>query len=304
MASKMLHDLIGSKMDFRLGRFLFLMNLMFSTPIFANQESRIDFIRSKLAQNESAIFIEKGRQIILIGEITPTVTLAFKKGILEDRQIKLVRIDSPGGDLESALEIATVIKSHQLNLIVDGKCFSACANYLFPAAANKIVLPGSLVAIHEKTFWYFDSRYLQKMPFTISNNKSIPLSSKKSLADLKKIEQKEAAFFKELEINQDLHDSFLRFLENRDRALGIEGVRIMLSNQNCREIRIWALSESQLISMGVKGIRGFWFPSNFEERSMLYKYFQLPLGSIYFGEARDLEKSCLQNKWNYHNFLK
>jgi len=291
-------------MDCRLGRFLFLMSLMFSFPTFANQESRIDFIRSKLAKNESAIFIEKGRQIILIGEITPTVTLAFKKGILEDQQIKLVRIDSPGGDLESALEIAKIIKNHHLNLIVDGKCFSACANYLFPAAAIKTVLPGSLVAIHEKTFWYFDSRRLQKMSFVALNNKSIPLLSKESLTDFEKIVQKEAAFLQELEINQDLHHSFLRFLENRDRAPGIEGIRIMLSNQNCREIRIWALNESQLISMGVKGIRGFWFPSNSEEKSMLYKYFQLPRGSIYFGEARDLEKSCLQNKWNYHNFLK
>lgn len=291
-------------MNFKIFIYSFLVCLVFSFATFAKQESRIDFIRSQLAQNESAIFVEKGQEIILIGEITPTVAMAFKKGILADRQIKLVRIDSLGGDLESALEIATVIKSHRLNLIVDGRCFSACANYLFPAAANKTVLPGSLVAIHEKTFWYFDSRRLQRMPFVVSNNKSIPLSPKMALADFKKIEQKEIAFFKELSISQDLHDSFLRFLLNRERFIGVGGIHIMFSLQNCREIRIWALNESQLISIGVTGIRQFWFPSNSEERNMLYKYFQLPLGSIYFGEARDLEKSCLQNKWNYHDFLR
>ena len=41
-----------------------------------------------------------------------------------------------------------MIRQRKLRLVVDGRCLSACANYLFPAAIRKAVLPGSVVAIH------------------------------------------------------------------------------------------------------------------------------------------------------------
>ncbi|MFZ6819610.1 hypothetical protein [Undibacterium sp. Ji22W] len=288
-------------MNFRFVELLSLMILMLPFTIRADQASRIEFVRSKLAQNESAILIEKGAQIIIVGEITPALAVAFKKGILEDKEIKLVRVDSPGGDVESALALAKLMKNNHLSLIVDGRCFSACANYLFPAAVSKTVLPGSLVAIHEKTFWYFDSKRLQKVAYLTSGVTSLSLSSMAARIDFEKIRQKETAFLKELVINQDLHTSFLNFLSSREEFLGRGQMHRMFSPISCREIRVWGLNEHQLASMGVKGIRSFWFPSNVEEKNMLYKYFKLPLGSIYFGERSDLLKSCTLNNYLYRN---
>ena len=55
---------------------------------------------------------------------------------------------SSGGVNEAALDMVDRIMAKHLVAVVDSKCLSACANYLFPAAASKIVLDGGIVGFH------------------------------------------------------------------------------------------------------------------------------------------------------------
>ncbi len=60
----------------------------------------------------------------------------------------MIVLRSSGGLNEAALDMVDRIMSKHLIAVVDGMCLSACANYLFPAAASKIVLDGEIVGFH------------------------------------------------------------------------------------------------------------------------------------------------------------
>jgi len=57
-------------------------------------------------------------------------------------------VESGGGDVAAALDLAEVIAQRHLSIIVNRYCLSSCANYLFPAGKTKIVLNGGVVGFH------------------------------------------------------------------------------------------------------------------------------------------------------------
>ena len=67
---------------------------------------------------------------------------------LEPNRVKWLIVDSIGGDVEPAIEMANVIHQHGISIYVDGLCASSCANYLFPAARSRVLGPGAIVAWH------------------------------------------------------------------------------------------------------------------------------------------------------------
>jgi hypothetical protein len=57
-------------------------------------------------------------------------------------------VNSDGGNVSLALDIAEILISKKVNIIVDGFCVSSCANYWFLAAEKKFVMENSYVAFH------------------------------------------------------------------------------------------------------------------------------------------------------------
>ncbi|MDN3699928.1 hypothetical protein QWY96_01515 [Vibrio artabrorum] len=77
-------------------------------------------------------------------------------------EIEKLRITSPGGDVPSGIELGYFIKENNLNVEVDKLCFSACANYVIPAAKTVIIKEGSLIGWHggprqSDELWYASS---------------------------------------------------------------------------------------------------------------------------------------------------
>ncbi|HYC02142.1 MAG TPA: hypothetical protein VED40_02555 [Azospirillaceae bacterium] len=62
--------------------------------------------------------------------------------------VDTVIVDSGGGDVAIAIQIAEKIASQKITLVVRGRCLSSCANYLFIAASLKIVLKDSKIGWH------------------------------------------------------------------------------------------------------------------------------------------------------------
>jgi hypothetical protein len=57
-------------------------------------------------------------------------------------------VDSAGGELAAALDIAERIAPAHLTVRVRGSCHSACANYFIPVARRLVVEPGAYILIH------------------------------------------------------------------------------------------------------------------------------------------------------------
>jgi hypothetical protein len=64
------------------------------------------------------------------------------------RPLQRLLIDSGGGDVAAAIELADWVFTRQLDITVTGMCLSSCANYVFPAARHKEIQPGAIVAWH------------------------------------------------------------------------------------------------------------------------------------------------------------
>ncbi len=81
-----------------------------------------------------------------VGQINRKTAARFNKIITPE--ITTVIVQSGGGDVDNALQVGQEIHRRQLNIIVDGRCGSSCANYWFVAAAHKTVREGSWVGFH------------------------------------------------------------------------------------------------------------------------------------------------------------
>ncbi len=61
--------------------------------------------------------------------------------------VQLLRVQSPGGDLQAALDIAALLQARQLPVSVDGLCVAECAQFLLPAAAGLSINDDSVIAL-------------------------------------------------------------------------------------------------------------------------------------------------------------
>lgn len=57
-------------------------------------------------------------------------------------------IASDGGEVTAAVRLARAIRARGLLLVVDDRCISSCANFLFPAARTKAVAERALLVFH------------------------------------------------------------------------------------------------------------------------------------------------------------
>jgi hypothetical protein len=80
------------------------------------------------------------------GEINRDMAASFKG--VDMGVIETVVVQSPGGSVASALDMAEHMGLFQKTLVVDGLCASSCANYLFLAARYKIVPDGAMLGWH------------------------------------------------------------------------------------------------------------------------------------------------------------
>lgn len=65
-----------------------------------------------------------------------------------DPGITTLLVESTGGEIVVGMDFGTWVVDRGLNVVVDRACLSSCANYIFPAARNKEILPGAVVAWH------------------------------------------------------------------------------------------------------------------------------------------------------------
>ena len=110
------------------------------TPVMAKEELR-SFPRAEISIN--------GLTLVYNGIIDQPSYNHFRRIVAaSDGLIETVQIRSNGGDVSFGLKMGEWIFEQGLDVVVDGYCFSACANYIFTAGRNKEIRDGSVVGWH------------------------------------------------------------------------------------------------------------------------------------------------------------
>lgn len=105
-------------------------------------------------------WIDRGT-LHLDGEIDRDFVLEIEDFPKSD--LKTIVINSPGGSYRDAIDAANHVLENDIRLVVDGKCFSACASILLPSGSDIEIKSGSIIAFHNMPgFWHYFEEYLRK----------------------------------------------------------------------------------------------------------------------------------------------
>ncbi|MGK5064791.1 ATP-dependent Clp protease proteolytic subunit [Janthinobacterium sp. LB3P112] len=228
--------------------------------------------------------------IIFVGNINQESNKAIRKFIDNDVNVRNIYVNSGGGDLINAIEIADYLRNKKIRVIVAGRCFSACANYIFAGAISKVVLPGSLIGIHGKKFHYFGKNIISvdadKTDYLIKESGDLSVDLK-----IKKILLTESNFYKKIGISLDYYSAFDEYTKSIDvkSATGNSG-------EECRNISIWILRYSDMKKIGISGMESIWSPGNMEEAKNISKKFGFDSNQIFFGSISDISALCGQKE--------
>lgn len=92
--------------------------------------------------------VERERQRLRYrGELTENGLDALKS-LAAGSEIKVLEIDSAGGEIVVGMDFGLWIHERGLDVEVNRACLSSCANYVFPAGRHKLIGPGAVVAWH------------------------------------------------------------------------------------------------------------------------------------------------------------
>lgn len=82
----------------------------------------------------------------------PHVLEAIRLARNSPSPISKLEINSGGGDIDAGMEFGLWVHQQNLAVVIDELCFSACANYIFPAARSVHLKSGAFVAWHGGAF--------------------------------------------------------------------------------------------------------------------------------------------------------
>ena len=104
---------------------------------------------SPLEQAPQATFAIAGSTVVVEGDMDIGFYerfLAVVRG--REDEITTLRVNSGGGVTDEGRKLGAWIFARNVDVVVDGLCFSSCANYIFTAGRNKTILAGSIVGWH------------------------------------------------------------------------------------------------------------------------------------------------------------
>jgi len=96
--------------------------------------------------NNEPVYRLSPQAIVIQGTIDDAMAKRFQE-MLTTGDV-LVHLRSPGGTVKAGITIGREIHRRNLDVVVDGRCASACANYLFAAGRQKRVVDKGVLLMH------------------------------------------------------------------------------------------------------------------------------------------------------------
>lgn len=101
-----------------------------------------------MAEQHSQQFNLKDDTLTFMGVLSDDVVDEMIKFVPQERELKRLVINSPGGPVSAGITLGNWVFDRKLDVEVDSQCLSSCANYVFTAGKRKIIRKYSLVAWH------------------------------------------------------------------------------------------------------------------------------------------------------------
>lgn len=232
----------------------------------------------------AVVSMQDQSSIGIVGPINSNVLDTYRTMQLKSVATTLY-IDSGGGDVTSAIALADDLRKHGTRLVVVGKCFSACANYIFTGTVRKDVLPGSLIGIHSSTLTYYTDAGSISMP-------------QRNQLQMEKLDTN-GNIRRQLLIETNLEKRFYSGIGLSKRNFEVfEEYQLRLENSigknysGCQNIDMWILSKKELQDMGIKGMNAIWTPSTIREVMSISKNLGLNPANVFFGSEQKLSSAC------------
>jgi hypothetical protein len=104
------------------------------------------------------------------GPIDVGLLAAVEKALAGNSAIRIVVLDSPGGDTTEGLRVAETVRHKHLATGVNGECASACT-FIFAAGTERILLPSGRLGFHgcRDVFRYFTCSTWQLEDFLVNS---------------------------------------------------------------------------------------------------------------------------------------
>jgi len=94
------------------------------------------------------VFVE-GKPLFYIGRTTldgvKQAQAEFQKA---KNKIEWLCIDSRGGEVDASMDMGLWVFNNGINVKIENKCLTTCANYIFPAGKSKKIEKNAIVAWH------------------------------------------------------------------------------------------------------------------------------------------------------------
>lgn len=289
--------------------YMTIFHFLFGTAL--AEELETQRLRRLPVKDKNWVIIQTSKnRVTIVGLISKSTLKSLRESINEFPLINEIVVDSHGGDVESAIEIARIMFKKKLNLVVEGRCLSVCALFLFPAASNKVVLSNSVVAVHEMTSHILEGNTRREVS---GNEIDIEIQQNSNLVivnELKNFNMTISKFYNEIGVRPIHYAMFTKYHSDRKRYLGTSNVNLIEGNKSCPRYLGWMLDKQQLETSGIRGIQNFWYPQNEQERKRLYQANRIPIDSFFVGSGEILASYCqekpigwLKRQFNSLNIL-
>lgn len=235
---------------------------------------------------------EEDEQMVALGLIDHYMADWLERSIKKYPSIKTLYIDSPGGDGLPALHMAELINKNNFKIVVDGRCFSACAQVLFVAAKSKEILPWSMLGVHDAVI-NIDGVMVYADTLLPYNGEQPP---KRLITKIKSELSLIRQFNRQYGFKTDYLD-LLRDLQ-RDRRIYLKQnyqhgpTTPNFSNDACLKITLWLVNPTQLKEMGITNIKTAWFPANETELQSYLSRYESKRADYFVGNSQQLRAIC------------
>ena len=237
------------------------------------------------------------RSVAIVGLISSESVQQFLQLLSGPKEIKTVHLRSGGGDVVATMEIGREIRRRGIDIVVDGYCYSSCANYLFIAGRKKSVVGGGMLLLHggssftpETVFDAFPRTTSQVMAIRtiaqlnfarMSGNAAhlraydAFLNATQSARASNKNEELESEYFREMGVKPDLlhysevvcmcggkSDFEFRVQVSHSKARSVPQVSISTNLKGIGSKSVWLVPPREdWEAVGVRDIIEFWSPN-------------------------------------------
>lgn len=256
-------------------------------------DNEIEYIKKYKSETTNATVINSLKnRFAIIGEISLMTLSKFQDAIERYPNINTVVIDSNGGEVDASIEIANIISKNKMTLIVNGRCFSSCAEFIFFAAHSKFVAKYSLIGIHENQFSLYNKGQIIKLSGNETYSALLKLKKQSAIELYENNKKLIRNFQNEYSVNLSLINAYYSFISRQKVYYGDDSLNIKDWDLHCPEIKLWLLNREQLELMGVKGINSFWFPSSEFEKVKSLEFNRNMKNNVFFGQLNELNSFC------------